>query len=86
MSASDQHLRSVFLEPFCVQEFPALLKFMEESHGQADLLGIDVETLFRRGMAMYHRAILEKNQGKVLVVAGLSEDRDTLIVQEIIEV
>lgn len=59
---------------------------MEESHGQADLLGIDVETLFRRGMAMYHRAILEKNQGKVLVVAGLSEDRDTLIVQEIIEV
>ena len=86
MSILDPNLHTVFLEPFCDEEFVDLREFMETSHQLAKLLGINVETLFTIGMNLLGKAFEEKEKGRAVSVSGLSEDRKTLKIYEIIQV
>ncbi len=76
----------VILETFCDEERQQLQQFMESSHQLAKLLGISVEELFTRGMNLLGKAFEEKEEGRAVCVASLSEDRETLEIGDIIRV
>lgn len=86
MSTPDPNLNTVFLEPFCDQELPALHGLMNSSYQIAQVLGISVEEFFIRGMKLWGKALQEKEKGRAVCVASLLEGGETLKICEIIGV